>query len=526
MDDTAPTHPGSFWALVEQRADASPDHVLLSDDLGRSLTSAQLRDEAASVAAGLAEEGIGEGSTVSWQLPTCIEALVLSMALCRLGVVQNPIIAMLREREVGAILGQVEPDLIVVPGVWRGFDHAAMVRDLSPGTPVLRVDHRSAGDGPQRLALPVADPHGLASAPTPRANSTRWIFSTSGSTGSPKGVRHTDISVMAGCNGMIPRLDMGPTDVYPIAFPIPHIGGPIMLAMALHSGCRLVLLDSFDPATSPEFMAEVGATLLGSALPFHLAYMAAQERHGPEPLYPRLKACTSGGAAKPPGHHRRVKAALGGAGTVSAWGLTEFPLATQAALDDTDDQLDGTEGRPAAGTELEVVALDGRVCPPGEEGELRLRGAPMFLGYVDPTLDADAFDGDGWFRTGDLGVQWPSGHVAITGRLKDVIVRNAENISAKAVEDALRSHPSVVDAVVLGLPHHRTGEQVCAVLVLAPDRVGAEPPLDVTELGRFWAERGMARHTCPERVEVVDTIPRNAMGKVLTQDLRRSLLET
>ncbi len=525
MDDTAPTHPESFWALVEGRADASPDHVLLSDDLGRSLTSAQLRDAALEVAGGLAEMGIGEGSTVSWQLPTCIEALVLSLALCRLGAVQNPIIAMLRERETGAILDQVSPDLVVAPPVWRGFDHAAMFRMLAPETPLLLVDHRGAVDDPQRLALPVADPHGLAPAPTPRANATRWIFSTSGSTGSPKGVRHTDTSVMAGCNGMIPRLEMGATDVYPIAFPIPHIGGPIMLAMALHSGCRLVLLDSFDPATSPEFMAEVGATLLGSALPFHLAYIAAQERHGPEPLYPRLKACTSGGAAKPPGHHRRVKAALGGAGTVSAWGLTEFPLATQAALDDTDDQLDGTEGRPSAGTELRVVALDGRVCPPGEEGELCLRGAPMFLGYVDPALDADAFDDDGWFRTGDLGVQWPSGHVAITGRLKDVIVRNAENISAKAVEDALRAHPSIVDVAVLGLPHDRTGEQVCAVLVLASGQAeGDGPPLGVTELREFWEHQGMTRHTCPERVEVVEVIPRNAMGKVLTQDLRRSLI--
>ena len=265
------------------------------------------------------------------------------------------------------------------------------------------------------------------------------MFSTSGTTGTPKGVRHTDASVIAGSDGMVDRLAMGPDDVYPIAFPIPHIGGPVMLAMALRSGCRLVLLDAFDPATSPELMAEVGATLLGSALPFHLAYMAAQERHGPEPLYPRLKACTSGGAGKPPGHHQRVKAALGGAGTVSAWGLTECPLATQAALDDTDEQLEQTEGRPTSRTELRVVDADGRVCAPGEEGELRLKGASLFLGYVDPALDADAFDDDGWFRTGDLGVQWPSGHVAITGRLKDVIVRNAENISAKAVEDALRS---------------------------------------------------------------------------------------
>jgi acyl-CoA synthetase (AMP-forming)/AMP-acid ligase II len=520
IDDVAPVHPASFWGLVEQRAVATPRHVVLADDLGRSLTAAELRDGAERVAAGLVALGVVEGSRVSWQLPTCLEALVLSMALCRLGAAQNPVIALLREREVGVIVEQVRPDLFVVPGEWRGFDHVAMVAALAPGTPLLVVDHRAAAERGE-LDLPTGDPATLPAEPTAAPGETRWIFYSSGTTSVPKGVRHTDASVMAGCNGMVPRLRMGPDDVYPIAFPIPHIGGAVMLAMALHSGCRLVLHDTFDPATTPDAMAAAGATLLGSALPFHLAYMAAQERHGPEPLYPRLKACTSGGAAKPAGHHERVRASLGGAGVVSAWGLTEFPLATQAALDDTDEQLDGTEGRPADGTQLRVVGADGSVCGPGEEGELRVKGAPMFLGYVDAALDADAFDDDGWFRTGDLGVQWPSGHVAITGRLKDVIVRNAENISAKEIEDVLRLHPAVTDVAVLGLPHERTGEQVCAVVVFA-DGIDAAA-IDVATLGAFLGEQGLARYKCPERVEVRASIPRNAMGKVLTQDLRRDL---
>lgn len=521
MDDVAPVHPASFWQLVEQRAAATPRHVVVADDLGRSVTAIELRDRAEAVAAGLAALGIGEGSRVSWQLPTSIEALVLSIALCRLGAVQNPLIAVLREREVGVIVEQVRPDLFVVPGEWRGFDHVAMVSALTPGTPQLVVDHRS-GAARGTLDLPTGDPAALPAEPLAARGATRWIFYSSGTTSVPKGVRHTDASVMAGCNGMVPRLRMGPDDVYPIAFPIPHIGGPVMLAMALHSGCRLVLHDTFDPATTPDAMATAGATLLGSALPFHLAYMAAQERHGTGSLYPRLKACTSGGAAKPAGHHERVRAVLGGAGVVSAWGLTEFPLATQAALDDTDTQLGGTEGRPADGTELRVVDADGRECAAGEEGELRLKGAPMFLGYVDAALDVEAFDDDGWFRTGDLGVRWPSGHVAITGRLKDVIVRNAENISAKEIEDVLRLHPAVADVAVLGLPHDRTGEQICAVVVVA-GRAGPAD-VDVAGLGAFLGEQGLARYKCPERVELRESIPRNAMGKVLTQDLRRDLV--
>jgi acyl-CoA synthetase (AMP-forming)/AMP-acid ligase II len=522
-EDTAPVHPASYWGLVEQRAATTPEHVLLADDLGRELTAAGLRDAAAGVAAALAATyGIGEGSVVTWQLPTCLEAVVLSAALTRLGAVQNPVIAVLRERELGVILGQLTPDLVLVPGVWKGVDHVALVRALlPPRTPVRAVEHRlAAADG--SLALPTGDPRALPPPPVQRPGTERWVFYSSGTTGTPKGVRHTDGSVMAGCNGMVPRLGMGLDDVYPIAFPIPHIGGAVMLAMALHSGCRLVLHDTFDPATTPEVMAGFGPTLLGSALPFHLVYMAAQERHGAEPLYPRLKACTSGGAAKPPGHHRRVKDVLGGAGTVSAWGLTELPLATQASLRDPDDALDATEGRPGPGTQLRVVDADGRVCAPGEEGELRVKGDALFLGYVDAALDADAFDEEGWFRTGDLGVQWPTGHVAITGRLKDVIVRNAENVSAKEVEGVVLTHPAVVDVAVLGLPDERTGERVCAVVVAEPG--AAADGLTVEALGAHCTDEGLARYKCPERVEVVASIPRNAMGKVLTQQLRAELL--
>lgn len=517
-DDVAPEPADSLWLLVERRAAATPDQVILADDRGRSLTAAQLRDRAEEVAAGLAQLGVTEGSRVTWQLPTALEAFVLSVALCRLGAVQNPVIAVLREREVGVILEQVQPDLVVLPDTWRGFDHVAMVRSLAPDLPVLVVDHTTADR--DELALPTADPAALGPAPVGGAGETRWIFYSSGTTSVPKGIRHTDRSVMAGANGITPRLRFGPDDVYPIAFPVPHIGGPVMLVVALHSGARLVLHDTFDPATTPEAMAAEGATVLGSALPFHLAYMAAQERHGPEPLYPRLRAVSNGGAAKPEGHHARVKATLG-AGTVSSWGLTELPLATHASLGDTEEQLDATEGRPGPGVQLRVVAADGKECAPGEEGELRLRGDALFLGYVDPALDAAAFDGEGWFRTGDLGLQWPSGHVVITGRLKDVIVRNAENISAKEVEGVVLEHLGVADAAVVGVPDARTGERVCAVVVPA---AGTDPAtLTVEALAAHCTEQGLARYKCPERVEVVDALPRNAMGKVLNAELRTRL---
>lgn len=509
--------PATYWGLVAERAGTDPDRVVLADDLGRSLTFADLAREAEVAAAGLAAMGVGPGTRVSWQLPTCLEAAVLTVALARIGAVQNPLIAVLRHREIGIILGQVQPAVVLVPGVWRGHDHTAMVRELAPDVTLVEVDHRGAADQGV-MGLPVGDPSTLPPPPAD-GDEVRWVYYSSGTTAAPKGIRHADRSVVAACVGMLHGLEMGPADVYPIAFPLPHIGGAVMMAMALRSASRLVLFDAFDARETPLVMAATDPTLLGSALPFHLAYLDAQHHHGPEPLYPRLKACTSGGAAKPAGMHARIRDELGGRGIVSSWGLTEAPLVTHGTLADTDEQLDESEGRPSPGVEVRVVDLDGRVCGPDEVGELRLKAPQMFAGYLDPALDAAAFDEDGWFRTGDLGVVRPSGHVVITGRLKDVIVRNAENISAKEVEDVLLTHPALAEVAVLGLPDERTGERVCAVVTLA---AGAGAPT-LADLADHCRTAGLARFKTPEQVEVVDAIPRSSMGKVLVAELRSRL---
>ena len=149
-------------------------------------------------------------------------------------------------------------------------------------------------------------------------------------------------------------------------------------------------------------------------------------------------------------------------------------------VDDTREQIETTEGRASPGVEIRVVGLDGSECGPGEEGELRLRGPHLFLGYANSELDADALDEQGYFRTGDLGIVADTGHVTITGRLKDIIIRNAENISAGEVEEILHQHPAIADVAVIGLPDPRTGERACAVVVLA-DGVTSLSLVDVAE---------------------------------------------
>jgi cyclohexanecarboxylate-CoA ligase len=488
----------TFWGLVCRAADEVPDRVILADDHGRALTAAQLRQAAERTAAALPVE---PGSTVSWQLPTSLEGVVLMAALTRLGIRQNPIIPQLRAREVGVITSQVQPSLYIAPRTWRGFAHADMAQEL--GCRVLALDLE--GHVGREMRLPEDDPATLPPVP---ATDTQWVYYSSGTTSDPKGVAHTDSSLIAGAKGLIEHATFGYPDIYPIAWPLTHIGGVTMVAAALHAGLRLVLFDTWDPTITPERMATHRPTILGSAQPFFRAYLDAQRRHGVTPLFPHLRLVTAGGAPTPPEVVRELIETFGVRGVMNSYGLTEFPIATAPTPDDAEDLLLRSVGKPGPGAQARVV-----------RGEVRLKGPQCFSGYLDPSLDAAAFDEDGWFRTGDVGEIDAAGNVFITGRLKDIIIRNAENISALEVEDALLRHAGIADVAVVGLPDTRTGERVCAVIVPRGDAV-----FEVSTLAAHCQELGLASYKCPEQIAIVPALERNAMGKLLKQDLRERLL--
>ena len=304
---------------------------------------------------------------------------------------------------------------------------------------------------------------------------------------------------MASALAMSECLDIRSDDVSALIFPFTHIGGIGWLMAALFTGCTLLTTEAFDPATTPGFLAANDVTLAGSGTPFHMAYLAAQRAKGGDTIFPHIRSYPGGGAPKPPQLHHDLKREIGGVGIVSGYGLTEAPIVVMATTHDPDDKLADTEGRPTPGVDLIVVGLDGHRAGPGEEGEIRLKGPQVIGGYLDASLDADAFDADGYFRTGDLGIVDAEGYVIITGRLKDVIIRHGENISAKEVEDLLYSHPAVADVAVIGLPDPKTGERACAVVAL---NEGQSLPFD--GMVAYLKEQGLRVQAIPEQLEVVD----------------------
>jgi acyl-CoA synthetase (AMP-forming)/AMP-acid ligase II len=445
-------------------------------------------------------------------LPTGLDGLVLAAALARLGAVQNPILPIYRERETRFALRQTGARLLCVPPPFRGFDYPAMADAL-----------RAELDGLERLVvdgeLPEADPASLppppAAAADPADAPLRWVFYTSGTTADPKGARHADPGLIAGFTGMARALALAPDDRHALVFPLTHIGGVGWLIAGLAVGFGHVCVATFEPATTIPFLARHGVTQAGAGTAFHQAYLAAQRAQPGRPVLPRVRAFPGGGAPKPPQLHHDLKRELGGAGIVSGYGMTECPVVAMNRVGDPDAQLAQTEGRVSpAGAEIRVVRGDGPPAAPGEEGELRVRGPQLFRGYLDASLDAAAFDADGFFRTGDLGTLDAQGCVVITGRLKDVIIRNGENISAKEVEDLLYTHPKVADVAVIGLPDPRTGERACAVVSCRDE------PLGFQEMVEFLASKQLMKQKIPEQLEILPEVPRNAAGKLQKQALR------
>ena len=246
-------------------------------------------------------------------------------------------------------------------------------------------------------------------------------------------------------------------------------------------------------------------TLAGAGTFFHQTYLAEARKRAPEKLFPKVRAFPGGGAPKPPQLHYDLKKEIGGVGIVSGYGLTECPILSMATAPTTPTTSWPT---PRAGSRIDV---DLKLV----DGEIRVKAPQLCKGYLDASLNADAFDEDGYFRTGDLG-ELDDGYVIITGRLKDVIIRKGENISAKELEDLLHTHPKVAEAAVIGLPDPASGERACAV-VASRD---AGDPLGFDEMVEFLKGKGLMTQKLPEQLELIDALPRNPTGKVLKHQLQ------
>ncbi|MFE4019778.1 class I adenylate-forming enzyme family protein [Streptomyces sp. NPDC059101] len=533
----------TLWDLVLWRAARTPDATALVQGAEsardeRRITFGALRERAERVAAGLAAHGVRPGSRVVWQLPTRIETVLVSLALARLGAVQSPVLPLYGTHELGQVLRRTRAAFVVIPGGpgdpggpggpgdpsgpdgpggpgrHRGIDHTAMVRLAAelPAPPTVIAGYAPLPDGdPATLPPPPTDP-----------DAPRWIYWTSGTTAAPRGVLHTDRSLRTAGTCLGAALRLGPDDVGSMAFPYAHVAGPDYTVMLLTHGIPAVLVEHFAlPAVLAPYRRH-RVTVAGGSTAFYSLFLAAQRALPPgRRLLPALRLLAGGGAPKPPALYHEVVAELG-CQLTHGYALTEAPIVTMGDPHDGPELLAATDGRPPAGMEI-------RIAP--DSGEILLRGPAVCRGYLDepdPPPDPEGpggaegaegapFTADGFLRTGDLGHLTSTGHLVITGRLKDIIIRKGENISAREIEDLLYRHPDIADAAVIGLPDPERGELVCAVVEQPP----GSPELTLDAVTSRLLAQGLARHKLPERLEVLPALPRGAtLRKVLKQELR------
>jgi len=488
------------------RLDSVNGATLAIVDADTRLTVADLRSRSAALAGALYEIGVRPGDVVAWQLPNWWEGVVLCWAVWRCGAVASPITPTLRAREVGFILAQTGARVAVVPRLFRGTDYPALVRDTGFTGVVVEV----RGDAP----LPTSD-SGLLPARV-AVDDPAVILWTSGTTSDPKGVVHTHQSLRVEAETIAAAHDMRAGESLLLPMPITHVAGLTYgVLLPVTSAITAVLMDTWEPARALELVEREHIAVMISTPVFMRTMIDDAAFAGTDTSSVRLFSL--GGAGVAPAMVREGARAFG-CWCKRTYGSTEYPTLTTGRIGDDPERDATTDGCLIDRAELRVVDPQALAdVGLGEPGELLVRGPEMFTGYLDPALDADAFADGGWFRTGDL-ARFADDHLTIVDRLKDVIIRGGENISAQEVEALLVTHPAVSEAACVAAPDPIMGEEVCAFVIAA---AGAEPTLE--ELRGHLVERGLARFKLPSRLELRADLARTASGKVQKAPLRAEL---
>jgi acyl-CoA synthetase (AMP-forming)/AMP-acid ligase II len=497
---------------------ADPDGVLLMEG-ERRLTRGQVWDQALRLAAFFRARGLKLGDVVAFQLPNWSETAVIALAARMAGLVINPIPPIYRESEVGYMLKDCGAKLIFTPQMFRKHDHRAMLAGLRGDLPALKdVVVVRGGDASGDLTFDSA----LATAPIPEAElpkvdpaAVMMVMYTSGTTGKPKGVLHSHHTFDYRVRSMGEAYGIAPSDVVFMPSPVTHITGAFWaFDMPWVRGCSSLLVDVWSPDEAIGLIERAGCTVSGGATPF-LQQLLDLGRMRPQALA-TLRLFFCGGTTVSPDLIRAASQAFPNCLFFRAYGSTELTLAAVGIRSrEQADMGAETDGEVIEPTELRLVdPVTEAPVPDGAEGEILGRGPELFAGYLHPQDNETAFDAEGFFRTGDLGRRVHGHYLVITGRKKDIIIRSGENISPKEVEDVLFNHPAVAEVAIVAMPSRATGECSCAFVI-------AREPLDLAEIRRFLTSAGLAKQKFPERLVLVDDLPRVPSGKVRKDELRR-----
>jgi fatty-acyl-CoA synthase len=497
---------------------------LRDQKVGRRWTYAELAADVDALALGLLEMGIAKGDRVGIWAPNCAEWTLTQYATAKIGAILVNINPAYRARELEFVLNQSGSTLLVAAEKLKTSDYAGMIAEVRPRCPDLqtvvllgspewqalleagrRLDRGALGD----IELDTDDPIN--------------IQYTSGTTGFPKGATLSHHNILN--NGFFVGELCNYTEADRICIPVPfyHCFGMVMgnLAATSHGACMVIPAPAFDPvATLQAVQAERCTSLYG------VPTMFIAELSTPDFADYDLSSLRTGimaGSPCPVEVMKQVIERMSMTEVAICYGMTETsPVSTQTRADDSLDRRVSTVGRVGPHLEVKVINPEtGRTVPRGTPGELCTRGYSVMLGYwKQPDKTAEAVDAAHWMHTGDLAVMDADGYLAITGRIKDMVIRGGENIYPREIEEFLYTHPDILDAQVIGVPDARYGEELMVWVRLRP---GA-PALTIEAIREFCTGQ-LAHYKIPRYVHIVEEFPMTVTGKVRKVEMRERAVE-
>ena len=506
------------------RVTETPDHLYVKDEQsGR--TYREVEEDAARVAAWLSAQGVGNGDVVSFQMPKWTECAICVIACMKLGAVMHPLDVHVRGERLIQALTAAGSRAYLAPTVYHGRDYEAEApaSNKAPGLRAsLFVDREAPAHDPARALSTVLATQSPLTAPAPsRSDDIACILSTSGSTGTPKQALFTHNNILFSERAYLSVLGLTPDDVMWMPSPLHHATGLFHgLIAAFLLGGTTVLHERYSPANAVELINREGCTWSHGATPFIFDLLRTLDEPGAR--LPSLRFFLCGGAPVPASlieHAWHYGILLS-----ESYGSTESCPHAYVPLDKVVEWDGRFSGIPYEGIEVRVVDADHKPVPAGVQGEEASRGPNVFVGYLnEPDRTARALDDDGWFYSGDLCTMDAEGRMRINGRMKEIIIRGGENISAREVDEAVTGCPGVGDHATVGAPDERLGERICLFTTVP----ASAPAATVQSVTAWLAERGVPKRIWPERVEVIDAIPHTATGKVqrfkLAEEIRRRM---
>ncbi|MGI9596450.1 MAG: AMP-binding protein [Acidimicrobiales bacterium] len=512
-----------------RNAPARTDQPLVVDGHG-TLTWGQAVTEVDELARGLLEIGVRPGQVVQLQLPNRREFLLSVLAIERIGAVVNPVAPIFRTNEVSVMSELSKPVAVITVEEYRGFGLAAMHRELQERFPWVGNVVVVSGAGNE-------DTGGAAPADTlawgdllatgrrsqwsseaielcrPSPNDVCEIMFTSGTTGQPKGVMHTQNTINVAADLWLKRV-AADCRVFHMGSTLAHQTGYLYgIRAPITAGGQVVYQEVWDPVEFAELIEAHGIEASMGATPF-LADLLAVDGLDQRDLS-TFRAFVCAGAAIPLPVLEEARDRLP-CTVMPGWGMTETALSTTGRRDDEFEKL-ATDGAVMPGNEVRVVDEHGEPVAAGVEGDLQFRGSLAFVGYIQGRELSESCFRDGWLDTGDRAVMDGDGYISISGRTKDIIIRGGENVPVKEVEDVLLRHPNVAGVALIAKAHDRLGEVGCAVIMVDGD----SPTLP--QLTEFLDQQGVTKQFWPEALETVDSFPMTPSGKIQKYQLRRQL---